>query len=487
MSCPALWGASSPRGGEQDANPRWRQSGTAARAEGEAACGLHGHAAPVCSARRTVQPPAPSVSIRVGAAGCRRSTPSGRASCHRGAVGESDVDFGWRRVGDLHRSQDSVGEVGGPGRVARAAADDQPAIGAAALGDFLDVVGGQVGGGVGGSAFPSWAPVADDGAVVGDDAASPFPLSGVVVEVVATVPLGLVLAALAVVAAGFAAYCLAASDAGAEQAAAHRGLRRRRSASCSRWRGQRSPGPTNLAWQMRQRPCGWPRNREGRPLPTAPEGEEDRGGRRDASTYADHPGPAVGRDPDHGDVVEGSPGPGDPLPVSGPATPAGDLGEPYGQAEGYPSRARARTSLPIRVSETCQAPWAASARSSNSTITPMGRVPASLGWVAVSGTRAGLVPARAPPSKVSVTSRPRSTTLASTPQGRRAPTRVRPSPSSRRARELVRLRVWIMRQPPSRVVPGCRCLGWGAGPLARGLRCGVSSRPGSRSHAPGSG
>jgi hypothetical protein len=69
----------------------------------------------------------------------------------------------------------------GPGGVARAAANDELAIRSAPPCDLADVVGGQVGGLVGGLAFPSWAPVADDGAVVGDDAASTLAFVVVVV------------------------------------------------------------------------------------------------------------------------------------------------------------------------------------------------------------------------------------------------------------------------------------------------------------------
>jgi hypothetical protein len=43
--------------------------------------------------------------------------------------------------------------VGGSGRVAAATPDDEGAIGAAARRDFFDVVGGEVGGWVGGSAL----------------------------------------------------------------------------------------------------------------------------------------------------------------------------------------------------------------------------------------------------------------------------------------------------------------------------------------------
>jgi hypothetical protein len=70
---------------------------------------------------------------------------------------------------------------------------------------FSDVVCGEVGRWVGRLALPPGAPVADDGAVVGDDAAAALSLS-VVVEVGASCSLGLVLDPLAVSASGLAAY-----------------------------------------------------------------------------------------------------------------------------------------------------------------------------------------------------------------------------------------------------------------------------------------
>jgi hypothetical protein len=70
---------------------------------------------------------------------------------------------------------------------------------------FLDVVGGEVGRWVGGLTLPPGAPVAEEGAVVGDDAASALSLA-VVVEVGAACSLGLVLDPLAVVAPGLTAY-----------------------------------------------------------------------------------------------------------------------------------------------------------------------------------------------------------------------------------------------------------------------------------------
>ena len=141
-------------------------------------------------------------------------------------------------------SEGEVCQVGGPRAVARPAADDQAAIGAAALGYFLHVVGGQVGRGVGGAAFPPRAPVTDDGAVVRHHAASALALGVVVVEVGSACPLGQVLHSLAVRASGLASYWPLAAEAGAEQVS-HRRLRLRRTRSL-RWHGwQRSPGPTN--------------------------------------------------------------------------------------------------------------------------------------------------------------------------------------------------------------------------------------------------
>jgi hypothetical protein len=110
---------------------------------------------------------------------------------------------------------------------------------------FLDVVGGEVGAEVGGAAelgYP-WAPVADDGAVVGDDALAAAAFCCVVVEVRSAYSLGLVLATLAVVASGLASYWSLASEAGTDEWAAHR-LRLRLAAlvltACSHG-GQRSP------------------------------------------------------------------------------------------------------------------------------------------------------------------------------------------------------------------------------------------------------
>jgi hypothetical protein len=127
-----------------------------------------------------------------------------------------------------------VREVCGSGRVAGAAADDEAAAWAAPGCYFLDVVGAQVGRGVGGAALPARTPVAHDGAVVGHNATASLSFSGVGVEVGASYPLGLVQAGLAVTASGLATYLPAAVEAGAEQGPGHRGLRLRRSRSWSR-------------------------------------------------------------------------------------------------------------------------------------------------------------------------------------------------------------------------------------------------------------
>ena len=186
-----------------------------------------------------------------------------------------DVDFGWRGVGDLHVvkiPEGAGGEVGGAGGVAGPAANDEATIGAAAGCDFADVVGGEVGGRVGGASGPAWAPVADDGAVVGDDAAAAFAFA-VVVEVGALGPLGLVLDPLAVGAPGLASYGSGASEAWAGEGAGHR-LRLRLAALTSYQVGAgwaAVAGPTNQARQPRQRPWAWPRTRPGA-LTHGPEG-----------------------------------------------------------------------------------------------------------------------------------------------------------------------------------------------------------------------
>jgi hypothetical protein len=233
------------------------------------------------------------------------------------AVAVCNRQFACAGVGSHDSAQDSAGKVGGPRCVAGPAADHEAAIGSAALGDFLDVVGGEVGREVGGLAFPPGAPVAHHGAVVRHYPTPTLAFSGVVVEVGSSLRFGSVVGALAVVAAWSAADSLAASSAGAEQATAHRGLRLRRCLSSRAQGWQRSPGPTNRFLQARQRPCAMPRNRVG-PwlLPTAPEGEEDRSGASVGGlTDAHDPGPGVGRDPDDGDVVEGGPGPGNPAAI----------------------------------------------------------------------------------------------------------------------------------------------------------------------------
>jgi hypothetical protein len=204
----------------------------------------------------------------------------------------------------------------GPCCVAAAAADDELPIGAAAGGDFLDVVGGQVGGLVGGLSCPAWAPVTDDGAVVGDDAGATASLCCVGVEVGASCSLGALVVTLAVVTAGFAADLAATADAGSEQVP-HRGLRLRRSRSLSRHLGQRSPGPTNLVWQPTHEPWGRPANRVGRALPTAPgQGEQGQGGACAALvTHAHNPRAGVGGHSHDCHVVECCLGPCHPATI----------------------------------------------------------------------------------------------------------------------------------------------------------------------------
>ena len=93
---------------------------------------------------------------------------------------------------------------------------------------------------------------------------------------------------------------------------------------------------------------GWPCARPGRPAP-APR----------------RPRPRRRRDPDDGDVVEGGPGPGDALAVGGPATPAGDLLEPDGEAEGYAVAGEGEDLVADAwCRDTSHSPQAASARSS---------------------------------------------------------------------------------------------------------------------------
>jgi len=143
--------------------------------------------------------------------------------------------------------------VGGSCGVAAAAAHHELASWVSALGYFLDVVCGEVGGLVGWLPSPPGAPITDDGAVVGDDAAPSLSLS-VVVEVGASCSLDAVALALAAVAVGLAAYDVGASSvaAGAGERTAHRGLRlrvvRRRSSAAQG--GQRSPYMTG-PWQPR--------------------------------------------------------------------------------------------------------------------------------------------------------------------------------------------------------------------------------------------
>jgi len=143
-------------------------------------------------------------------------------------VAVSNRPFGWRGVKGQQPAQNS----GGSSAVLGAAEDAQrPSFGPS--GGYLhDVVGDQVGRGVGGVVAESGAPVAHAGAVVGDQAAA-FGL-GMGAHVGAVCGLHAVQPALAVSAPGLAAYLPATVEAGAEQALAHRRLRRRRWRSLSR-------------------------------------------------------------------------------------------------------------------------------------------------------------------------------------------------------------------------------------------------------------
>jgi hypothetical protein len=127
-------------------------------------------------------------------------------------------------------------------------------------GHLHHVVGHQVGAWVGGVVFQAGAPVADGGAVVGDEAAPSLSLVGVV-EVGASCPLHLVDPALAVAASGLASYLFAAVEAWAVEGAGQRlrlRLRLRSVASaalalafCAQG-GQCWPGPTKGCMQLMQ-------------------------------------------------------------------------------------------------------------------------------------------------------------------------------------------------------------------------------------------
>jgi hypothetical protein len=149
--------------------------------------------------------------------------------------------------------------MGGTGGVAGPAANDERAIGAATSANLSNVVSGEVRARVGGLAFPSRAPVPDDGAVVSYDPGAASTLVGVGVEVGPACcfgsTLGQVTGALAVDTPGLAAYQRPAPEAGPDERAGHRGLRRWRWRSRSRHDWQRSPGPLNSLWQERHRPC----------------------------------------------------------------------------------------------------------------------------------------------------------------------------------------------------------------------------------------
>jgi hypothetical protein len=188
-------------------------------------------------------------------------TPGVATSCdHRAVVQVCNRGFGWARVVDLlccQNSECSGGEVGGSCGVAGPAADNEAASWVSAFGYFADVVGGEVGGQVGWAAQlgDAWAPVADDGAVVGDDAFAAASFGVVVVEVGAALALACVNRALAVGAAGLASYWSLAAEAGADECL-HRGLRRRRAASSRLQLSHRSPQAMR---RLQDRQCCSPR------------------------------------------------------------------------------------------------------------------------------------------------------------------------------------------------------------------------------------
>src|SRR5215217_6264255 len=160
---------------------------------------------------------------------------SGRQVRHMSqARSESPTSVGAGSAGSTSWGNRTACEVRGAGAVARPAANDEAAIGAASGCHLADVVGGQVGRGVRGAAFPSWAPVADDGAVVGDGLTSAPAFGRVVVQVRPTCNLAPFVVTLAVVAAWSATHRSRAAEAGAEQGTGHRRLRRLRSRSL-RW------------------------------------------------------------------------------------------------------------------------------------------------------------------------------------------------------------------------------------------------------------
>jgi hypothetical protein len=80
LSCPR--GSIQPASRGWGSHPRWRRSGTAARAATATAYGHHGHAAPERSRWRTVPPPAPAAWSRAAATESHQCGPSGLASRH---------------------------------------------------------------------------------------------------------------------------------------------------------------------------------------------------------------------------------------------------------------------------------------------------------------------------------------------------------------------------------------------------------------------
>jgi hypothetical protein len=144
-------------------------------------------------------------------------------------------------LGGTALAEQATNDVGRPRAIAWAAADDQGPGRVAASGDLDDVVGLQVGGGVGGAAQlgHAGAPVAHGGTVGGDSLGAAAAFGAVVVQVGPGRGLAPVDLALAPRAAVAPAAQLAAVQACAAQG--HLGFRRLRWRS-SRWQaGQRSP------------------------------------------------------------------------------------------------------------------------------------------------------------------------------------------------------------------------------------------------------
>ena len=246
--------------------------------------------------------------------------------------------------------------MGGSRAVARAAANDQVTIGSAAACDLADVVGGEVGGGVGGLALPPWAPVASRARWSATTSRLRL-RSWASLWRSGSHLLGLVTLGMAVPAPGLATHWVAAVEAGADEGAGHRGLRLLRSRSFARSGGQRSPGPDELAMADAQRPgwcpaplATWPypwrRSRVSRVACARPLGRPP--------PHARDPGPGVGRHPDHGNVVERGPVLvtrwRSALQRTPPGTSANPMDSPRGTRRGPapgprsrpPSRSRAR-------------------------------------------------------------------------------------------------------------------------------------------------